>query len=128
GEALGLTWAHRRLRLTAARARQPERHPRHLRPPLRSRRPRRLRARRTRRQLRGARRNWHVAAWRGGNGARYGSGIAQIERFWNVAVPPSVLYFAVKVVLPGLRPVRTNDALACWKLLPRRLNALVSVA
>src|SRR5262245_28712560 len=56
--------------------------------------------------------------------SHYPTGITQICRFWKVAVPPLVLYFAVNVVLPGLKPVRTNDALAFWKSLPMRFNAV----
>ena len=55
--------------------------------------------------------------------------MTQIDLFENVAVPlPFTLYLAVKVVLPELSPVTTNDALACCRLLPRRTNARVSVA
>jgi hypothetical protein len=56
----------------------------------------------------------------------YGSGITQIDRFRNVAVPLSVLYIAVKVVLPALKPLRTNDALAFWKSLPTWFSAVES--
>jgi hypothetical protein len=45
-------------------------------------------------------------------------------RFWNVAVPLFVRYFAVKVVLPEVSPVRTNVALAFWKSLPMRFSAV----
>src|SRR5262245_37264091 len=45
-------------------------------------------------------------------------------RFWNVAGWLLVLYLAVKVVLPGVKPVRTNDALAFWKSLPMRFSAV----
>jgi hypothetical protein len=58
----------------------------------------------------------------------YCRGITQIDRFTNVPVPELVLYCAVKVLLPAVSPLTTNDALACCGLLPRRLNARASVA
>jgi hypothetical protein len=54
--------------------------------------------------------------------------MTQIDLFWKVAVPWVVLYCAVKVLLPGVRPLTTNEALACWKVLPRRLSARASEA
>ena len=37
--------------------------------------------------------------------------MANIDLFENVAVPlPSTLYWAVKVVFPGVSPLTTNDA------------------
>jgi hypothetical protein len=56
----------------------------------------------------------------------YGSGITQIDRLRNVAVPLLVLYTAVKVVLPAFKPLRTNDALAFWKSLPTWFSAVES--
>jgi hypothetical protein len=50
-----------------------------------------------------------------------------MDRFWNVAVPPWVLYTEVKVVVPGVKPLRTKDALAFWKALPNRFNAVESL-
>jgi hypothetical protein len=57
----------------------------------------------------------------------YGSGVAHIDRFWNVAVPAFVLYTEVKVVVPGVKPLRTKDAVAFWKALPKRFNAVESL-
>jgi hypothetical protein len=55
-----------------------------------------------------------------------------IERFTNVQLPlpppPSRLYFAVKVVLPGVRPLRTADALALCNTPDERVTALASLA
>lgn len=42
--------------------------------------------------------------------------------------PPSRLYFPVKVVLPGLSPLRTDDALARCKVPEARVTALASTA
>ena len=55
--------------------------------------------------------------------------MTQIDRFENVAVPlPLILYLAVKVLLPGVSPLTTNDAVDCCKSLPRRITDRVSVA
>jgi|SRR5690349_7225066 len=55
-----------------------------------------------------------------------------IERFTNVQVPlpppPSRLYFAVKVVLPGVRPLRTDEALARCNVPDASVTALASTA
>jgi hypothetical protein len=55
-----------------------------------------------------------------------------IERFTNVQLPlpppPSRLYFAVRVVLPGVRPLRTADALALCSTLDESVTALASDA
>src|SRR5262245_3383026 len=55
-----------------------------------------------------------------------------IERFTNVQLPlpppPSRLYFAVKVVLPGVRPLRTADALARCNVPDASVPALASSA
>jgi hypothetical protein len=55
-----------------------------------------------------------------------------IERFTNVQVPlpppPSRLYLAVKVVLPGVRPLSTADALARCSTPDERVTALASEA
>lgn len=55
-----------------------------------------------------------------------------IDRFTNVHValppPPSRLYFPVKVVLPGLSPLRTDAALARCKVPEARVTALASTA
>jgi hypothetical protein len=55
-----------------------------------------------------------------------------IERLTNVQLPlpppPSRLYLAVKVVLPGVRPLRTADALARCNVPDARVTALASTA
>ena len=55
-----------------------------------------------------------------------------IDLLTNVHValppPPSRLYFPVKVVLPGLSPLRTADALARCKVPEARVTALASTA
>ena len=55
-----------------------------------------------------------------------------IDLFTNVQFaappPPSRLYFAVNVALPGVSPVRTDDALARCKVPAERVTALASVA
>ena len=55
-----------------------------------------------------------------------------IDLFTNVhdalPPPPSRLYFPVKVVLPGLSPVRTDVALARCKVPAARVTALASTA
>jgi len=55
-----------------------------------------------------------------------------IDRFTNVHValppPPSRLYFPVNVVLPGVSPLRTDDALARCKVPEARVTALASTA
>lgn len=55
-----------------------------------------------------------------------------IDLFTNVhdalLPPPSRLYFPVKVVLPEIRPVRTDDALARCKVPEARVTALASTA
>jgi hypothetical protein len=62
----------------------------------------------------------------------YCSGMAQIDRFEYVQVgeppPTDDSYCAVKVVLPALGRVRTNDALSWFKSLPWWINAFRSVA
>ena len=50
--------------------------------------------------------------------------MTHIDLFKNVAVPlPATLYWAVKVLLPGVSPATTNEALDRCKLLPRRTSA-----
>jgi hypothetical protein len=49
-------------------------------------------------------------------------------RLWIVSVPALVLYFAVTVVLPGVKPVSRNVALAFTKALPIRFSANGSLA
>jgi len=55
-----------------------------------------------------------------------------IDLFTKVHValppPPSRLYFPVKVVLPGLKPARTDDALARCNVPEARVTALASTA
>ena len=55
-----------------------------------------------------------------------------IDRLTNVHValppPPSRLYLPVNVVLPGVSPVRTDDALARCKVPEARVTALASTA
>src|SRR5262245_5144719 len=55
-----------------------------------------------------------------------------IERFTNVQLPlpppPSRLYFAVIVVLPGVSPLRTADALARCNVPVASVTALASAA
>ena len=55
-----------------------------------------------------------------------------IERLTNVHValppPPSRLNFPVKVVLPGLSPARTEDALARCKVPEARVTEFASTA
>ena len=55
-----------------------------------------------------------------------------IERFTNVQLPlpppPSRLYFAENVVLPGIRPLTTADALARCNTPDERVTALASAA
>lgn len=55
-----------------------------------------------------------------------------IDLLTNVHValppPPSRLYFPVKVVLPGLSPLRTDDALARCNVPEARVTALASAA
>ena len=51
-----------------------------------------------------------------------------IDLFTKVHVPALALYFAVKVVLVAVSPVRTKDALACWALSLANSKALVSTA
>ena len=51
-----------------------------------------------------------------------------IDLFTKVHVPALALYFAVKVVLVAVSPVRTKDALACWVLSLANSKALVSTA
>lgn len=55
-----------------------------------------------------------------------------IERFTNVQLPlpppPSRLYFAVKVVLPGVSPLTTAEALARCNVPDERVTAFASLA
>src|SRR5262245_50595913 len=55
-----------------------------------------------------------------------------IERFTNVhdplPPPPSRLYFPLKVVLPGVSPARTDDALARCNVPEARVTELASAA
>ena len=55
-----------------------------------------------------------------------------IERFTKVHVPlpppPSRLYFAVKVVEPGVRPLRTAEALARCSTAAESVTAFASLA
>lgn len=55
-----------------------------------------------------------------------------IERFTNVQLPlpppPSRLYFVVNVVLPGVRPLRTAEALALCNVPDDRVTAFASTA
>ena len=55
-----------------------------------------------------------------------------IDLFTNKHVaappPPSRLYIAVSVVLPGVSPLRTDDALARCKVPAARVTALASMA
>src|SRR4029450_13835750 len=58
--------------------------------------------------------------------------MAMIDRFTNVHValppPPSRLYLPVKVVLPGVSPLRTADALARCNRPGARVTELASEA
>jgi hypothetical protein len=55
----------------------------------------------------------------------------KMERFANTQLalpPPATLYLAVKVVLPGLRPSRTDDALERSWAVPAWITAFASTA
>ena len=54
--------------------------------------------------------------------------IERFEKAQLAAPPPETLYLAVKVVLPGVSPVRTDDALARCKAEPAWITAFASAA